>query len=73
MEFAPIHEKGSEEGAIVPMPLAGVKWVDGGLDVITLDVLPNRNTMGVLELKTSVWWAMEHGAMITKGRLNAQL
>ena len=49
MEFAPINKEGLEEGAIVPMPLAGLKWEDGRSDVITLDVLPSRNTMGVLE------------------------
>ena len=51
MEFAQLQlmKEGLEEGAIVPMPLAGVKWEDGQSDVIILDVLPNRNTMGVLE------------------------
>ena len=49
MEFAQLIEKGLEEGVTVPMLLAGVKWEDGQSDVIILDVLPNRNTMGVLE------------------------
>merc|ERR1712136_23662 len=38
MEFAPMNEEGLEEGAIVPMPLAGLKWEAGRSDVITLDV-----------------------------------
>ena len=62
-----------EECVIVEMPMGGVKKEDGQSDVIIMDVLPNRNTMRVLESKTSVRWVMEHGVMITKGRLNALL
>ena len=49
MVFAQLMEEDLEEGAIVPMPLDGVKWEDGQWDAIILDVLPSRNTIGVLE------------------------